>query len=64
MDRERLLQILATLDGASGSSAHDLCRACAQIVEVTGAGISLIAGPASEPLCASNRVAARIEDLQ
>jgi hypothetical protein len=64
VDRERLLQIQAALDGASGSSTRDLCRACAQIVEVSGAGISLMVGGGSEPLCASNRTAARIEDLQ
>lgn len=60
VDRERLLEILTAADG----SARDLCRASAELIGVSGAGISVIGREGAERLCASNRTAARIEDLQ
>jgi len=59
--RDRLIAMIAAL---GGSSTRDLCRACAEVLGVSGAGISVIGAAGSEPLCASDSTAARIEELQ
>lgn len=66
MPGERLLRILAHLsdDGGDPGTAR-LCVVCAEVTNMSGAGIMLMAG--SEPrgsVCTTNDVSAQIEQLQ
>ena len=67
MPGARLLRILTRLhdaDGAGPAPAR-LCRMCADVMAMTGAGIMLISGDVPRgSVCSSNRVSALIEDLQ
>jgi len=67
MAGERLVRILARLESAGTSEPGTvaLCALAAELAAVTGAGIMLMAGdtPAG-PLCTTDAVSARIEDLQ
>ena len=64
--RERLLRIsrivTATADG--GDTAGSLCRASVEVMAVAGASTMLMSDGLPTPLCASDAVAARLEDLQ
>ena len=66
MSDERVLRILAHLsdDGGDPGTAR-LCVVCAEVTNMSGAGIMLMAG--SEPrgsVCTTNDVSAQIEQLQ
>lgn len=66
MDQVRLSQALAA---AVASSAPDaplaVCRACVAWLPVTGASLTVMAGPdRQEPVCATDDVSARIDELQ
>jgi hypothetical protein len=67
MPAARLLRILNRLqevDGAGPAPAR-LCKVCAEIMAMTGAGIMLMSGDlARGSVCSSNGVSALIEDLQ
>lgn len=67
MPAARLLRILNRLqegDGA-GPAAARLCKVCAEIMAMTGAGIMLMSGDVARgSLCNSDPVSALIEDLQ
>jgi hypothetical protein len=66
MPADRLLRILARLavDDGSGEAAQ-LCVVCAEITEMTGAGIMLLSGDQPQgSVCTTNVVSAVIEELQ
>jgi hypothetical protein len=64
---DRLLRILTQL-GARGetvSGSARLCEVCADVLDMTGAGVMLMSGDTpSGSVCSSNDVSALIEDLQ
>jgi hypothetical protein len=61
---DRIAHILNRLAGA-GEGTAPLCRVAAEVLDMTGAGIVLMAGDAPESsICSSNEVSSRIEDLQ
>lgn len=67
MPGERLARILAELLGQAGvlRSSARLCEVCAEVVQVTGAGIMLMADDVPRgSLCSTNDVSQVIEDLQ
>jgi hypothetical protein len=63
---ERRLRILALLAGEEpGSETARLCRVCAEVTSVSGAGIMLMWGEAPlGSVCTTDEVSARIEELQ
>lgn len=64
---ERRARILARLvvDGASESQTKRLCQVCAEVTEVSGAGIMLMSGDVARgSVCSTNEVSAAIEQLQ
>lgn len=66
MPDERLLRILTRLSDADrpGGAAR-LCTVCAEVTEMTGAGIMLLAEDRPQgSVCTTNEVSARIEELQ
>jgi GAF domain-containing protein len=66
MPDDRLIRVLARLAAPGGSSgAAKLCEVCAEITEVSGAGIMLLSDnqPAGS-LCTTDEVSALIEELQ
>ena len=67
MPAARLLRILTRLNDAQGArpAPARLCVGCADIMEMTGAGIMLMSGDVPRgSVCSSNSVSALIEDLQ
>lgn len=71
MPDDRLLRILSRLASApidgpiAGRTAARLCSVCAEVTEMTGAGIMLmIAGRPQGSVCTTDDVAATIEELQ
>jgi hypothetical protein len=46
------------------TSTPHLCTACATILAVSGAGITLMDGRQASPICASNQRVAAVEDIQ
>ncbi len=64
MDDERLIRILAELAAQPEPRTRALCSVSARMVGVDGAGITLMMGPGSGPVCASDAVSARVEELQ
>jgi hypothetical protein len=64
---DRLLRILAKLrsrDEGPSDSAR-LCEVCADVIEMTGAGVMLMSGDVPRgSVCSSNAVSELIEDLQ
>lgn len=66
MPADRLLRILARLADNDGTAeASRLCVVCAEVTEMTGAGIMLLSGEAPQgSVCTTNDVSALIEELQ
>jgi hypothetical protein len=67
MPAARLLRILTRLNdaGGVGPAPARLCRVCADVTAMTGAGIMLMSGDVPRgSVCSSNEVSALIEDLQ
>lgn len=65
VDRSRALAIFAALAGEGDRPSERLCQVCANVVQVAGGSVTIMAGDAEPaPLCVSNALAARIEDLQ
>lgn len=63
---DRLIRVLARLatDDGEGSTTR-LCVACAEITEMSGAGIMLLSeGQPQGSVCTTNDVSALIEELQ
>ena len=46
------------------SSTARLCAACIEVLDVTGAGITIMGGDQAGPICVSNSSVAALEDLQ
>jgi GAF domain-containing protein len=49
---------------ASTAPATRLCAACVEILEVTGAGVTIMSGTNSGPVCSSDARMGKLEDLQ
>ena len=49
---------------ASQAPAARLCSACVEVLNVSGAGVTIMSGRHSGPVCASNARMGRLEDLQ
>jgi len=67
MAGDRRARILAALDdgGDSGRSSARLCEVCADMADVSGAGVMLMSGDVPQgSLCTTNAVSAVIEELQ
>jgi hypothetical protein len=63
--RDRLLRIVRIVADAGGhDSAGALCRASVEVLGVAGASTMIMSDGEPHPLCASNSIAARLEDLQ
>jgi len=58
----RIADIVSTADGPSGR--RDLCRAGVEVLGVAGMGLMLRVDGRPTPVCASNPLAAHLEDLQ
>jgi hypothetical protein len=63
---DRLLRILTQLRAAEGQpQAARLCEVCADVLDMSGAGVMLMSGDVpSGSVCSSNDVSELIEDLQ
>ena len=66
MPADRLLRILSRLARDDGTGeALRLCMVCAEITEMSGAGIMLLSGDVPQgSVCTTNEVSALIEELQ
>jgi hypothetical protein len=67
MAGDRRLRILARLAGdePAGQQTRRLCQVCAEVIEVTGAGIMLMSGDVRQgSVCSTDEVSAAIERLQ
>jgi hypothetical protein len=64
--RERLLRIsrIVTAAAGDGDTAGALCRASVEVTEVAGASTMVMSDGLPTPLCASDAISARLEDLQ
>jgi hypothetical protein len=61
---DRLMRIAVAFARASATPSAGLCSACVDVLEVTGAGITVMAGGQTGPLCVSDARTAVLEDLQ
>jgi len=62
---ERAVRIgVAFARQASGTPASRLCSACVEILDVSGAGVTIMSGFNSGPVCSSDERMGRLEDLQ
>lgn len=53
------------MESAGEPRMRAVCRLCAEVAAVSGAGLTLIlSNDSGAPVCASNEISARIEDLQ
>src|SRR3954452_1513571 len=66
MPADRLLRILSRLAHDDGTGeATRLCAVCAEITDMTGAGIMLLSGDVPQgSVCTTDAVSAMIEELQ
>jgi GAF domain len=66
MPDDRVVRILARLgNGGAGRATTRLCAVCAEVTEMSGAGIMLLADDRPQgSLCTTNDVSALIEELQ
>jgi hypothetical protein len=65
MTEERAVRIGVAFarQAASGRSGR-LCRACVDVLEVSGAGVTIMSGRNCGPVCSSNELVGQLEDLQ
>ena len=49
---------------AGGGRSGRLCRACVDVLQVSGAGVTIMSGRNSGPVCSSSELVGRLEDLQ
>jgi GAF domain-containing protein len=66
MPEDRRIRILARLaaDNGSGAATH-LCEVCAEVTQMSGAGIMLLSGDLPQgSVCTTNDVSSLIEELQ
>ena len=64
MDGDRLLRILTELAAAPGPRVRALCSVSARVAGTDGAGVTLMMDKTSGPVCASDAISARVEELQ
>ena len=65
MDDERSRRIAARFTPGVGTTLHEsLCERCVEILRVQGAGISIMSGRNSGPVCSSSERVRELEDLQ
>jgi ANTAR domain-containing protein len=64
MDDARLLRILTRLAAEPEPRTRGLCSVCASVIGIDGVGVTLMTGEATGPVCASDRISARVEELQ
>lgn len=65
MDAERGRWIAAQFAPGSGTRpAASLCDRCVEILQVVGAGVSIMSGRNSGPVCSSSECVRQLEDLQ
>jgi hypothetical protein len=65
MPSDRLLRILGLLADGESAGGRRLCEVAAEVTDVTGAGVMLLAeGRPQASLCTSDAVSSVIEDLQ
>ena len=63
-DDDRLMRIAVAFARASASPRAGLCSVCVEVLDVTGAGITVMAGGQAGRLCVSDARMAVLEDLQ
>jgi hypothetical protein len=61
---DRLMRIAVAFARASATPRAGLCSACIDVLDVSGAGITVMAGGQPGPLCVSDSRMAVLEDLQ
>lgn len=65
MGTERTRRIAERFGSVEGRrSDRSLCSTCVDVLQVSGAGISIMSGHHSGPVCSSSEVVRRLEDLQ
>ena len=65
MEHERTRRISARFATSAGTPPHpSLCTTCVDVLDVFGAGISIMSGRNSGPVCSSSERVRRLEDLQ
>jgi hypothetical protein len=65
MTDERAVRIGVAFARQAGSGRSGrLCRACVDILQVSGAGVTIMSGRNSGPVCSSSELVGQLEDLQ
>jgi hypothetical protein len=65
MTDERAVRIGVAFARQAGSGRSGrLCRACVDVLEVSGAGVTIMSGRNCGPVCSSNQLVGQLEDLQ
>ncbi len=65
MDAERTQRIRARFAPGFGTpTGASLCEGCVEILQVVGAGVSIMSGRNSGPVCSSSEFVRQLEDLQ
>ena len=64
MNGERSLRIAVAFARAVATPTSGLCTACVEVLDVSGAGITVMGGGQAGPLCVSSERMASLEDLQ
>ena len=62
-DQSSRLMLAFARETARSSTAR-LCTACVEVLDVTGAGITIMGGDEGGPICVSDSTVAALEDLQ
>jgi len=63
LDQARRIAVAFARETARSASAR-MCAACVEVLDVTGAGITVMAGDQAGPICVSSPRIAALEDLQ
>jgi len=63
-DDERMMRIAVAFARATVTPWAGLCSACVDVLDVSGAGITVMAGAKAGPLCVSDSRMATLEDMQ
>ena len=65
LDPARVARVSTALDDQGADAEHSLCVACANVAQVSGAGVVLIMhGRALGTVCCSDEIAETVEDVQ
>lgn len=63
-DDDRMMRIAVAFARATATPWAGLCSACVDVLDVSGAGITMMAGAKAGPLCVSDSRMATLEDMQ